>query len=725
MPKIVKIEGVGNVAFPDTMDDAAISHAIETDILMRPGVAKNVPGTVANTAAARIAARSSVPRESTLEQIAAPIAHPLDTANGFLSSINPLPALTHPIDAFNTDMATRGAALDRLKAEGSKLITRDPMDPQSGKDLRDMFTYAVPFFGPAMAHAGEQMESLDPHERAKGFGGAIGLTSGPKIVKMATTDAAGTVSDVLAARRSTVPVQVDMPNPGPVRQTIGNLAGFVMPEKLHSALKPLWSGGGTRTVRVPVSDAPSPTPRVTSTGTDFPMHPSSVPELPADASASKAVPSLPLRHPDDWFRPVPEAEYGNAPVQPLIQPRKVGPDFDPRGPGGRFAPVKSIPLVGDPPAPTPVRTARSTATPTPAHSTVPIDGFGPSTPPETSPSPFTDSNGLIGSTVRFSRGNSRAHGVVQAVRGDIARVKNAEGVSVRVPVSQLTILQKATSASTSASTPTSVPATTTAAATPPYRRRPGMQPEFPQTADSDENDSMFIQRTDPQTRQPLQFPVPVNPSTLLPAHFKNARNVRYGSPLSGQIDSEGTRGMYGGNFESGVPWDTQFKNSDPAPSPSTPDTVLISKSDATEPGTYAHEINHAVYEKDLTPVQRRQFDQTAGGAMDQMVSGKIASSLPMSIRDHAWDDNRTVAVHEAFAELGAQYMLNPSAFKSKYPDWYGMFKQFYGGKEYVRARTGGGDSSDSDRPPVSSPSSTVPTYNSMEQNSGHLKQHNP
>lgn len=177
MPKRVNIAGVGIVNFPDEMDDAAIQHVIESEILSpRAQVAyrrEHPPAAAQGDPNAK--------PESTLERIAAPIAHPLETASGLLSAVNPVPALLHPVDAWNADMAARGAAMDRLRAEGSKLITRDPADPKSGQDLRDMFTYAVPLIGPAMAHAGEQMGSPDAAERARGFGGAVGLTSGPAV----------------------------------------------------------------------------------------------------------------------------------------------------------------------------------------------------------------------------------------------------------------------------------------------------------------------------------------------------------------------------------------------------------------------------------------------------------------------------------------------------------------------------------------------------------------
>lgn len=501
MPKIVKIEGVGNVAFPDTMDDAAISHAIETDILSQPGVAKNVPGTVANTAMQRRDQRqaqstvpppegpgpvrrflrgagvpTSVPElRDTLLSLAGPGGEAIGAATGHPVA-NPVVSLLSTIGSGMGDQA--GQAIDAAQH-------RD-----IGGYVRHSLGAAVPLIGPQMAEG----------NIAGGLGTATALLA-PSI--------AGEAADTLAARRSTVPIRttVEAPAPGPIRQTIGRFAEKTLPGAVSDVLKPLWRGGGTRTktTRVPLS---SITDAAGGVAPVQPIRPRSVPEFdPTNPIVFRGSTA------DTSLSPPPvnmDFAYGDAPEQPLtygsrIQPRTIGPGFDPRSSGGRFAPTKSIPLVGDRSSPSLSRPSRPSSVPTSpaptAASNVPISGFGPSVSPErvfrttadgstsevpqshwleeqrmriakdaegagrmtpmtsstvpsSSPSPTStpapspspsSTDGLVGQSVRFSRGNSRAHGTVVSVRGDTARIRNASGMSVRVPVSQLTILQKASS----------------------------------------------------------------------------------------------------------------------------------------------------------------------------------------------------------------------------------------------------------------------------------------
>jgi len=412
MPKIIKIEGVGNVAFPDNMDDTAISHAIETDILSQPGVAKNVPGTVANVAMKRGQQRDAKARsQSTVPSTdgPGPVRRFLQGA-GVPTSVPEMQALGDSLDPVTqlrrgnasgkaSSAATHIAVLAGpvgLVAKSMLHTIGQGMGDQAGQALDAAQQHDV---GGYVRHSlGAAVPLVGPQAAEGNLAGAAGTTAA-----LLAPSALGKASDALATRRSTVPIRttVEAPAPGPVRRTVGNVLEKYTPGFMNEPFRPLWEGGGTRTktTRVPLSS-------------------------------------------------ITDAAGGVAPVQP-IRPRPV-PEFDPRGPRGQFAPVKSIPLVGDPP-PTPApKPPRASTVPSPTSSSspsMPIDGFGPSSvpPPEpsliSSPSP-SSADSLVGQPVRFSRGNSRAHGTVASVRGDVARVKNASGMSVRVPVSQLTILLK-------------------------------------------------------------------------------------------------------------------------------------------------------------------------------------------------------------------------------------------------------------------------------------------
>lgn len=137
----------------------------------------------------------NAPRESFLEQVFPAAAHPLDAIGGFARAMNPLPALLHPTDAIQNDLDARKNAFNSIKP--STGVT----DPQTGENIRNLFAALVPFFGPAMASAGRQMESTDPSERAAGFGAAVANTSGPKIAaQVAPAVASGAAAAAEAGR---------------------------------------------------------------------------------------------------------------------------------------------------------------------------------------------------------------------------------------------------------------------------------------------------------------------------------------------------------------------------------------------------------------------------------------------------------------------------------------------------------------------------------------------
>jgi len=219
-------------------------------------------------------------------------------------------------------------------------------------------------------------------------------------------------------------------------------------------------------------------------------------------------------------------------------------------------------------------------------------------------------------------------------------------------------------------------------------KRQGTAVEFPASGERDENDALFMKRTAPDGSV-AKFPTPVPPSTLLPPQFKNARSVTYGTPIpgTGTMPPE-DRGLYGLAFEPSA------RRQQTAPA----NTVLVDRSATDEPGTYAHEVNHAVYQKDLQPQQRQQFQQMVVDAINKAAAARQSGGLPAEraviatipkavvAYANAYPQNHDRAFNEMYAELGAQYMLNPTAFKSTYPQWYDLFKQHYGGKEYVQTK---------------------------------------
>lgn len=137
-------------------------------------------------------------QEGNFAQAFPQLRHPIEATKGFVSALNPLPMIQHPIDAFNNDRKARGAAFDRLNTHN--LIGADPASPEAGEALRDLFEYAIPGVGPAFAGAGRDLNSTDPKQRARGFGTALAVTSGPAMVEAgigAAGNAAGKIGPSL------------------------------------------------------------------------------------------------------------------------------------------------------------------------------------------------------------------------------------------------------------------------------------------------------------------------------------------------------------------------------------------------------------------------------------------------------------------------------------------------------------------------------------------------
>lgn len=229
------------------------------------------------------------------------------------------------------------------------------------------------------------------------------------------------------------------------------------------------------------------------------------------------------------------------------------------------------------------------------------------------------------------------------------------------------------------------------------QRRDGIHVEWPAHGSYDENDAMLMRRKDASGKD-MQFPTPVLPSTLLPPKFANARNIAWGSPYGRSMgDNSNLRGGFG----------EEFNASKRATQAEPVNTAQIASDSADVPGTYVHELGHSMWQFDLPEGSKdraaftsmfRQLVTEWRTEAQRAVLGQpperrkaaidaVTSRYPRSIINnfvvYQKDPNR--AVHEAFAETFAQYMLNPSAFKRAYPALYeGMHSivgaEYIGGK---------------------------------------------
>jgi diguanylate cyclase (GGDEF)-like protein len=209
---------------------------------------------------------------------------------------------------------------------------------------------------------------------------------------------------------------------------------------------------------------------------------------------------------------------------------------------------------------------------------------------------------------------------------------------------------------------------------------------------NDENDSLVLKR-DPKGKI-----IGVTlPSKILPAKFKTARNADWGSPIKGEFPSK-DRG------QTGLDFDPKKQRVQKGPVPS----ILISRSAEDQPGTYAHEVNHVVWNHDLKEpdkaLWRQEFNRVMQGvqadfraippnapnakALKAQILAKYPNAVILYAGLHKNDPER--AYNEAFAELGGQYMMNPTAFKTAHPQTYNVIRQIYGGQEYIKKTPAGG-----------------------------------
>jgi hypothetical protein len=183
------------------------------------------------------------------------------------------------------------------------------------------------------------------------------------------------------------------------------------------------------------------------------------------------------------------------------------------------------------------------------------------------------------------------------------------------------------------------------------------------------------------------------PSKLLPPQFKNARDVTYGSRIDGKIPVDPSAfAVYGADFPSGE-LTTVLNGGD------YPNNILISRKGADATDVYAHETGHAIYEKDLTPAQRQEWERHHAQVLSS-VKSELSRSGITSPRDPNFKAalsqvtahypraivNYPDSPQESFAESVAQYMSNPKAFRAAHPTDYHLISDFFGRRDYTGGR---------------------------------------
>lgn len=170
------------------------------------------------------------------------------------------------------------------------------------------------------------------------------------------------------------------------------------------------------------------------------------------------------------------------------------------------------------------------------------------------------------------------------------------------------------------------------------------------------------------------------PSQLLPPEFTNARRVLWGAPTGGTLDPENkTFRTYGANAINIDPRDPQRLG------------ILIDKDANQAKSIWAHEVGHAIYDRDFTPEKKaawaalhqqglaelRDIVASAGiprdapnltAAITRAASGRV----PAAVIAYASDPGHS------FAELEGQFMANPSELRQKYPRYYQLIEKLLG-----------------------------------------------
>lgn len=300
--------------------------------------------------------------------------------------------------------------------------------------------------------------------------------------------------------------------------------------------------------------------------------------------------------------------------------------------------------------------------------------------------------GTIRSAVPNPKGGRAAYFVVDSV-----------GKSRYVPADRL----EGGSGKDSASTIPKLPAQQTSKIAE-YATRSGAS-EWPADPSAlDENDSIVMRRTAPSGKS-AKYPTPILPRDILPEKFTNARKVDWATPITKTINGNpDAKGLYGGIEFDPAKAKTQQKTRIPA------HAIRIAADAIEKPAVYVHESGHAAYEKDLTEADRARFharfDDYARKFMtevrtvnvkDRSAIERVMAKYPKSVvtfyLQYGLQGNMKAAYHEGFAETFAQYVLNPTAFKSRYPDLYDDMKAITG-KEYIGAGKAGSSPLDRPRP---------------------------
>lgn len=229
------------------------------------------------------------------------------------------------------------------------------------------------------------------------------------------------------------------------------------------------------------------------------------------------------------------------------------------------------------------------------------------------------------------------------------------------------------------------------------QRSSGARSDFARIGQPNENDALL---TDPLAAQ-----------QLLPERFKTAREARMGSPLHGVIEpvagdaNPKILGLYGADFQPGPDsGHMRYPHGTKQP-PDYANTILLSRksTEGSDPMTDVplHEMGHAAVD-DLTPSEWNTFQSMANADRHDFASRMHANALPKGSPERADFVAKLRAEYpkvlidstvntpdtsddETFAELFAQYIANPTAFKATYPKWYGYYRGIMG-REYIQAR---------------------------------------
>lgn len=255
----------------------------------------------------------------------------------------------------------------------------------------------------------------------------------------------------------------------------------------------------------------------------------------------------------------------------------------------------------------------------------------------------------------------------------------------------------------------------------------GSSPEKPQFNRTQANVSEFTpENTDLLNNTPQ--------GALFPPHFNAARSVVGASPIDNVI-----RDSAGDPVPSGSGMTVQGLYGEPLPTPRI--GVLDAHGRVPEPGgrggantiqttreagpsELAHEYGHAIRERDLPPQQVKRFDSFYESRVKAWRDAYTAQAYPPEgspplspraeqrlhdaqerLEEHipeavlryeraALDNPSSIDIEpsrEAFAQLNADYIVSPQQFKAKYPEWYGVMRALYRGREYVGGKiTDGG-----------------------------------